>query len=243
MRVRALLAAALVLLPSVAEAQLRPRVRLGGQPPRTGGTLPDGPAARPVSQALRYQRLRVSVEGYPMVSRISVPSFAGVPGETFTTGGMGTRFEYRFHRMAAGTLDVTGSYIGGPVFNQTAELGFRLGPSRASRDIVPFVDARAGYFFSVPRQQLGGFSSDPQLNISSVMDYSSGPAAIAGGGVEFAASRLFSVTAAATYAKARMSAHHLLRTSSVPNRYTMSATRFIVSLRFNGVKVIPPTTR
>jgi hypothetical protein len=131
MDIRALLALSLVLLPAAAEAQQRPRIRLGGQPPRTAGALPDGPAARPVSQALRYQRLRISVEGYPMVSRISVPSFAGVPGETFTTGGSGTRFEYRFHTTAAATLDITSSFIGGPVFNQTAELGLRLGPSSA----------------------------------------------------------------------------------------------------------------
>lgn len=242
MRAHVLLAAGLVLVPSLAEGQQRPRIRLGGQPPRTTGALPDGPAARPVSQALRYQRLRISVEGYPMVSRVSVPSVAGVPGETFTTGGTGTRFEYRFHRLAAGTLDITSSFIGGPVFNQTAELGLRFGPSRATRDIVPFADARAGYFFAMPRQQFGGFPNDPQMNFSSVMDYSTGPAAIAGGGVEFAATRLFSVTTAMSYARAHMRAHNGLRSSNVLDRYTMSATRFIVSLRYNGVKVLPPTT-
>lgn len=242
MRARVLLAAGLVLLPSVTEAQRRPRIRLGGQPPRTTGALPEGPAARPVHEALRYQRLRISIEGYPMVSRMTVRNFADVPGETFTTGGTGTRFEYRFHKMAAGTLDVTSSFIGGPVFNQTAELGFRIGPSRAGRDIVPFADARAGYFYSVPGQLLGGFSNDPQINFATGMEYAGGPAALAGGGVEVAATRLFSVTAAAMYGKARMNAHHLLRTNSVPNRYTMSATRFIVSLRYNGVRVIQPPT-
>ena len=233
----------LVLLPSISEAQQRPRIRLGGQPPRTAGALPDGPQARPVSQALRYRRLNVSVEGYTQVSRIDVPSFAGLPGESFTTGGTGTRFEYRFNRMVASTLDLTQSFIGGPVFNQTAELGFRLGPSRASADIVPFVDARAGYFFSQPRQQLGDFGNTPQINFASVMDYSHGPAVIGGGGVEFAATRRFSVVTAATYARAHMTARRLPRTSGAEDRYTMSAMRYIISLRFNGVKAIPPSTR
>ena len=212
---------------------------MGGQPPRTTGALPDGPQARPVSQALRYRRLNVAVEGYPMVSRVTVPTFNGVPGQTFTSGGTGTRFEYRFHRMAAGTFDLTSSFIGGPLFNQTAELGLRLGPSRAAHDIVPFVDARAGYFFSLANQRFGGFTTDPQVTFASTMDYSSGPAMIAGGGIEFAATRLFSVTTAVSHAKAHMRAHTLLRTNIVEDRYTMSATRYIVSLRYNGVRAIP----
>ena len=238
MRLRALLSVGLVLLPSIAESQVRPGGRIGGQPPRPGA-LPDGPAARPVSQALKYYRLNVAVEAYPMVSRITVPSFAGIPAESFTSGGTGTRFEYRFHRMAAGTLDLTSSFLGGPVFNQTAELGFRIGPSRAAHDIVPFVDARGGYFFSIPNQQFGDFAFNPQVSFSNTMDYSSGPAVIGGGGVEFAATRLFSVTTAVSYAKAHMRAHTLLRNNIVEDRYTMSATRFIISLRYNGVRAIP----
>jgi hypothetical protein len=240
MRVRALAVAGLVLLPSIVESQVRRPGRMGGQPPRTTGALPDGPAARPVSQARQYYRLNVSVEAYPMVSRISVPTYAGIPAQSFTTGGTGTRFEYRFARMAAGTLDLTSSFFGGPVFNQTAELGLRLGPSRAAHDIVPFVDARGGYFFSVPNQRFGDFANNPQVNFATTMDYSAGPAVIGGAGVEFAATRLFSVTTAVSYAKAHMRAHTLLRTNITEDRYSMSATRFILSLRYNGVRAVPP---
>ena len=243
MRARNWVAIGLVLLPSISEAQTRPRIRLGGQPPRTAGALPDGPQARPVSQALRYRRLNLSVEGYTLVSRIDVPSFGGIPGESFTTGGTGTRIEYRFNRMLASTLDLTQSFIGGPVFNESAELGFRFGPSRASADIVPFVDARAGYFFSQPRQQFGDFTNNPQITFASVMDYSRGPGIIGGGGIEFAATRRFSVVTAATYARANLTARRLFLTGAAENKYTMSAMRYVVSLRFNGVKAIPPSTR
>ena len=240
MRARSWVAIGLVLLPSISEAQLRPRIRLGGQPPRA---TPSGPQPRVVSEALRYRRLNLSVEGYTLVSRIDVPSFGGIPGESFTTGGTGTRIEYRFNRMLASTLDLTQSFIGGPVFNESAELGFRFGPSRASADIVPFADARAGYFFSQPRQQLGDFTNNPQINFASAMHYSHGPAVIGGGGVEFAATRRFSVVTAATYARAHMTARRLLQPGGTEDKYTMSALRYVVSLRFNGVRAIPPATR
>ena len=238
MRARALLALGLVLFPSIAESQLRPRGRLGGQPPRTTGALPEGPAAIPVSHARQYYRLNVAVEAYPMISRVTVPSFAGVPGETFAMGGTGTRFEYRFARMAASTLDVTQSFIGGPIYNSSAELGFRFGPNRFSHDIVPFVDARAGYFYSEPRQQFGDFAANPQINIGSVMHFSRGPAAIGGAGVEFAVSRRFSVTTAASYVRARMRARTAV--ASNEHHYTMTSTRFIAALRYNGVRAVPP---
>lgn len=243
MRVRAVVAIGLVLIPSLASAQQRPRIRLGGQPPRVAGALPEGPAAIPVSQARRYYRLNVSMEAYPFVSRVSVPSHAGLPGETFTTGGTGTRFEYRFHGMAAGTLDLTTSFIGGPVMNQTAELGFRFGPSRARADVVPFIDARAGYLYSLPRQQLGGFVNDPPVNFATVMNFATGPAAIGGAGIEFAATRRFSVTTAAAYSRAFVTARPLVTWQSEPSHYTMTQMRYIVSLRYNGVRAMPPTVR
>lgn len=239
MRARNWVAIGLVLLPSISEAQQRPRIRLGGQPPRA---TPSGPQPRVVSDALRYRRLNLSVEGYTLVSRIDVPPFGGIPGESFTTGGTGTRIEYRINGMLASTLDLTQSFIGGPVFNESAEVGFRFGPGRASADIVPFADARAGYFFSQPRQQLGDFANNPQINFASGMAYSHGPAVIGGGGVEFAATRRFSVVTAATYARAHMTARGLLRAGGTNEMYTMSAMRYIVSLRFNGVRTIPPAT-
>ena len=239
MRVRALVAVGLVLLPSVAEAQLRPPGRMGGRTPGPTGMLPEGPAARPVSMARQYYRLNLAVEGYPLISRVTIPSVAGVPGESFTTGGTGTRLEYRVHRFAAATLDLTNSFLGGPIANSSAELGFRFGPNRFSRDIVPFVDARAGYFYSQPKQQFGDFVSNPQVNIGSVMYFSHGPAAIGGAGVEFAVTRRFSVTTAASYVRARMNARE--RFGPDDYNYTMSSTRFIAALRYNGVRAVPPT--
>ena len=240
MRARALVAIGLVLIPSLADAQQRPRIRLGGQPPRA---TPSGPQPRVVTEALRFRRLNLAVEGYTQVSRVGIPTFAGMPNQSFTTGGSGTRIEYRFHRMAAGTLDLTSSFIGGPLFNQSAELGLRVGPSRASADIVPFVDARAGYFYSLPRQQLGDFANNPPLHFGSVMTYSYGPGLIGGGGIEFAVTQRFSLTTAATVARARLTAHTLSNTTSsgLSDRYTMTAIRYVVALRYNGVGTILTT--
>ena len=241
MRARTLVAAALVLVPCIVGAQPRPRLPIGGQPPRA---VPSGPQPRVVSEAQRYVRLPFAVEGYTFVSRMEIPGVLGASGQIFTTGGTGTRIEYRFNRMAAATMDLTSNFIGGPIFNQTAELGLRFGPSRASADIVPFADARAGYFYSLPKQQLGGFSSNPAINYASVVNYAYGPAAIAGGGVEFAATRLFSVTTAASVARSWMTARPTFRASQANNKYTMESYRLILSLRYNGVKANGvPTTR
>ena len=235
MRARALIAIGLVVLPSMADAQ-RPRIRLGGQPPRA---TPSGPQPRVVSEALRYVRLPLAIEGYTFVSRMEVPGILGASGQTFTTGGSGTRLEYRFVRMAAATFDVTTSFIGGPVFNQSAELGFRLGPSRASADVVPFVDVRGGYFYSLPRQQLGDFANNPPINFPTVMDYSHGPAVVAGGGVEFALTRLFSLTTAGAVARSHMTARPSFGPSQLPNKYTMDSYRLTVAIRYNGARAIP----
>lgn len=235
MRARALIAIGLVVIPSLVGAQ-RPGIRIGGQPPRA---TPSGPQPRVVSQALRYHRLPLAVEGYTFVSRMDVPAILGASGQTFTTGGSGTRLEYRFSRLAASTFDLTSSFIGGPVFNQSAELGFRFGPSRASADIVPFIDVRGGYFYSLPRQQLGDFANNPPINFATVMDYSYGPAAIAGGGVEFALSRLFSLTTAGAVARSHMTARPSFRASQLPNTYTMNSYRMTLALRYNGARAIP----
>ena len=242
MRAGALVAVALVLVPAITSAQ-RPRIRMGGQPPRVAGVLPEGPAARPVSEARRYQRLNVSMEAYPFVSRVTVPTHAGMAGEAFTTGGTGTRFEYRFHRMAASTLDLTSSIIGGPLYSQTAELGFRFGPSRASADIVPFVDVRGGYLYSLPKQQLQPFNRDLPITFATVTQYSKGPAMIGGGGIEFAATHRFSVTTAATYSRTFVTARPLMWWRTEPYKYTMSQMRYSIALRYNGVRALPPLPR
>ena len=242
MRARALVASGLILIPCIVAAQPRPRIPLGGQPPHA---MPSGPQPAIVSNAMRQVRLPLAVEGYTFVSRMEVPGIFGASGQSFTTGGSGTRIEYRFHRMAAATMDITSNFIGGPIFNQTAELGFRLGPSRASGDVVPFVDARGGYFYSLPKQQLGGFSNNPAVNFASVMNYSYGPAAIVGGGVEFATTRLFSIITAASAARSFMTARP--RFGAVQQdkaTYTMESYRLSISLRYNGVrKNAVPTTR
>ena len=235
MRARALIAIGLVVVPSMVDAQ-RPRIRLGGQPPRA---TPSGPQPRVVSEAMRYVRLPLAIEGYTFVSRMDVPGILGASGQSFTTGGSGTRLEYRFSRGAAATFDITSSMIGGPIFNHSAELGFRFGPSRASADIVPFVDVRGGYFYSLPRQQLGDFANNPPINIGTVMDYSHGPAAVVGGGVEFALTRLFSLTTAGAVARSRMTARPAFGTRQLPNKYTIDSYRLTLSLRYNGARAIP----
>src|SRR3954470_2758956 len=122
MRLRDLVALGLVALPAALGAQRIPPPRLGGRGPTGPTELPPQPV--PVARAIAYQRLRTSVEAYPIVSYIDAPGYGAM--SHWTTFGGGSRVDYRVSRMMSATLDLTSSFLGGPAYIQTAELGTRF---------------------------------------------------------------------------------------------------------------------
>ena len=149
MRVRALLAIALVVLPAAAEAQRLPMPPLRDRGPARPAPLP--PTAGVVAREMQYVRLPYTIESYPLVSYFSAPGFSG-DLQSFATGGLGERLDLRLSRTFSLTLDLTQSFIGGPAVTQTAELGVRARPQYdAGRKWLPFFDARGGFVYVAER--------------------------------------------------------------------------------------------
>src|SRR5204863_954391 len=87
------------------------------------------PQPEPIAREIAYRRWRLSVESYPMVSRVESPGLSGVRAlPAWTTFGTGTRAEYLLMRNVSATLDMTSSFLGGPAITNTVELGTRLHP-------------------------------------------------------------------------------------------------------------------
>ena len=242
MHTRALVAIALILLPGEMLAQ---RIR----PPRvvdpTGG--PVGPVALPpqaptLVRELSYRRLRLSVESYPLVSYIEAPGFAAnSPISSWTTLGAGTRMDYRVTRNLSATLDFTSSVVGGPANTQTVELGTRLRPERSERRIYPFVDLRAGYVQSYnthnwPNDIYGNPAGFPYAQSTR---FSQGFGGLGGVCVEYALSRMFSLTSSAAIMRTRMTSRAFL-TNTEDSRFWMTTYRYTLGLRFNPVRAVHP---
>src|SRR5438270_7858792 len=126
MRVRFIAMGALLLLPAAANAQQRvSRPRIGGRRPEE--PVPLSPQPTPIGREIAYRRLNLSVESYPLITRIEAPALSAdgrVSG--WTAFGAGTRASYRLTPHIAATLDLTSSLLGSPVTVQTAEIGTRL---------------------------------------------------------------------------------------------------------------------
>ena len=159
MRTRAIvvLAAIVVLLPEALSAQ---RLPMPGRRPRPGAPRPMPPESGPIARELSYHRLRVSVESYPLVSFVQSSGLASGGTATWASFGAGTRAEYRLTRAMSATLDLTSSFLGGPVDLQTAELGTRFGRARTERRLEPFADLRLGYTAAMS-QGLSSYLDDP----------------------------------------------------------------------------------
>ena len=243
MRIRAVVVV-VALLPVGLSAQ---RIPLPGsvvfRGPARPAELPPQPA--PIANELAYRRLRLSVESYPLVSLVQAPGSNGIgPISTWTTFGMGTRADYRLTRFASATLDITSSFLGGPAITQTTEVGTRLGPQRSDRKLYPFVDARVGYISSYSRAlgtvDVNGYPVPEGYSSR----YSRGFGAIGGAGLEYAFTRMFSLTSALSVVRSRMSARDFRVEQTVNRAYTLTAYRYTLGLRFNPVRSIPaPDTR
>ena len=244
MRIHAVVAI-VTLLPVGLSAQ---RIPLPGsvvaRGPARPADLPPQPA--PIANELAYRRLRLSVESYPIVSLVQAPGGNGIgPITTWTTFGMGTRADYRLTHYASATFDVTSSFLGGPSITETAEIGTRLGPQRSERKLYPFVDARVGYISAYSRTlatiDQNGYPVPDGMYGSR---YSRGFGAIGGAGLEYALTRMFSLTTSASVVRSRMTARDFQVEQTINRAYTLTAYRYTLGLRFNPVRSIPaPDTR
>jgi hypothetical protein len=239
MRVRAFIAIVLLLVPFGLSAQ-RPRLpRIGGR--RPPAELPPQPPA--VARELYYKRLPLSVETYPLISHVQSSGFTDGVSSSWTSFGMGTRADYRLTPHLSATLDITSSFAGGPMVMETAEIGTRLRPERSERRVYPFVDMRVGYIYAYhsyfrPSGDVSGSMMPHAFAYGG--RYSQGFGAVAGAGMEYALTRRFSLTTAATVMRNRMTAHGFPGTRPAQDGYWMTSYRYTLGIRYNPVRLIRP---
>lgn len=238
MRIRSIAAMCFVLLPVGLSAQRLPRIR--GRIPIRAEPLPPQPPA--IARELAYKRMRISIESYPLVTYIHAPAGAGNIAPRHTSFGAGTRADYRITRFVSGTLDMTSSFLGGNGNTETAEVGLRLRPERTERRVYPFVDVRAGYVyamdalvrpFDVVAQSPGQAPYGGR--------YSDGLGLVGGVGMEYALTRRFSLTTAGSVMRSRMKVYSAYGPGTADPRYSMTAYRFTLGIRYNPVRLIRPT--
>ena len=243
MRIRAVVAIVLLLLPAALSAQRIPRSVTGRRGPTRPAPLPPQPG--PIARELAYKRSHLSVESYPMFSYVQSPGFGGDGRSSWSSSfGAGTRADYRLTRNVSATLDMTSSFLGSPELTQTAELGTRLRPERNERRVYPFLDVRLGYIAAFNRG-LGaviddGFGAPPSPGTIGAR-YSRGFGAVAGVGMEYALTRSFSLTTAGSVLRSRMTAAGFQGPEPVNPRYSMTSFRYTLGLRYNPVRLVGPT--
>jgi hypothetical protein len=237
MHARALVAIALLTLPSEMSAQLR-LPRGGRQTPTQPASLP--PEIAPVARSLAYRRSRWSTETYTMVSNIQMPAAAG--GTSSTTAGTGTRADYRFTEHFSATVDATASFVGSDVITETAEVGTRFSPLSWDRRLRPFFDVRAAYMHMSDRLTMASLASSDAgvLNqqFFEVGRYSRGAGGVGGIGLEYSLTNTFSLTSELSALRNRMTVYRLVSPTSIPNgtAYWMTSFRYTLGLKFNPVR-------
>lgn len=239
MRVRTVVAIGVLLLPAVAGAQRLPRPRIGGRHP--GEPVPLSPQPGAIARAIAYRRLNLSVESYPMVSRIDASGgVGGGRASTWTSFGAGTRASYRLTPHIAATMDLTSSLFGGPVTVQTAEIGTRLGPERSEHRLYPFVDLRVGYV-SAFDAGLGSFVDNSYYTPvgSGGVRYSRGFGGIAGVGMEYALTYTFSLTGGASLLRSHLTSRDFTGASAVPS-FALTSYRLVLGVKYNPVRMAIP---
>ncbi|MFN2567167.1 MAG: hypothetical protein ABR499_19400 [Gemmatimonadaceae bacterium] len=235
-RAGAVLSLVALLIPAGLSAQRLPVPGTGRRGPARPAPLP--PQADPIARNLAYKRLRLSVESYPLISYVRSGLAGDGVASDWTNFGMGTRADYRVARHVAVTLDLTSSFAGGPADVHTAELGIRLRRERSERVLYTFADARVGYVSSYSRyfDAIGG-----QFAYSTSEDafrYSDGFGGVGGVGLEYALTRTFSLTTAASVMRNRMTTRTLVGPEPGERRYTMTLYRYTLGIRYNPVRVI-----
>ena len=233
---------ALLALPSESSAQRRPPL------PRTGRTPGAQPAPLPpempaVSRALAYRRSRWSVEGYPFVSQIQVPTSNG--DATYTTLGSGSRGDYRLSDHFSLTLDITSSLPLTTTMTGSAELGTRFRPMPWGERVRPFADLRVGYaylsdVYATPSDAFSFIPGSSPVAFTEAGRRSRGFGGLAGAGVEYSLTPSIAVTTGVTAMRSRMTSYRLSGFTPQANqsRYWMTSTRYTIGLKFNPVTLL-----
>lgn len=241
MRIRAVVAASVVLLPlpAVASAQRIPLPVIGRRAPRPA-ELPPQPA--PIAREVAYRRWRLSEESYPLVSYVQAPGLSGAKVmSSWASAGMGQRADYLLTRNFSATLDFTSSFLGGPAITNTAELGTRVHPEWAEHKLYPFVDLRVAYITTYARG-LSGYEDPFYLNTPMpngyVVRYSRGMGVIGGGGAEYALTPRWSLTSAMSVLSTRLAPRDFVTTGVLPSAIQMTAVRFSFGVRYNPIRIM-----
>ena len=241
MRTRALIAAALVVLPAALSAQRIP-FRIGSRRPIPPAELP--PTAGPIARELSYKRLNYSVESYPMVSYFNAPGFmgGGVPSHWTSLGG-GSHLDYKLTSLMSATLDLTSTLVGGPTNTATAELGMRFRQRRAEEGqrAYPYADIRAGYINAFSVSAFDSYYGYPSGPVGYGAPYSQGFGAAAGVGMEYVLSRQFSLLSSASVFRASMTSYNV-GGPGVGDHFPLTAYRYSLGLRYNPVRIVRALT-
>ncbi|HZI41498.1 MAG TPA: hypothetical protein VFD67_07325 [Gemmatimonadaceae bacterium] len=223
-----------LLLPAALNAQRIPLPR-----PRPARPAPLPPQPTPIRQDLAYRRLRLSVETYPMVSYFHAPAFAANGSfPSWATFGTGTRADYRLTRNLSATMDMTSSFLGGPALVETAELGTRVGRQRSESKFYPFADLRIAYVAAFTRNDfaIDGIYGGPAPQASTIASYSHGFGGIGGVGMEYALTRMFSLTSELSVMQTEMHSHAFENYGITDRHYPLTAIRYTFGVRFNPIR-------
>ncbi len=241
MRIRAIIAIVVLMVPTEASAQRLRLPRMGRGPTRPA-PLPAPPAT--IARELSYVRLPVSVESYPLITHFQSSGFAAPNApSSWTSAGAGTRVDYRVTRHVSATIDMTSSLFGGPARTQTLELGTRLRPERSDRRVYPFVDFRFGYMLAYNNYFQPFDLVDPYGTSTPGPGsrYSDGVGGIGGVGLEYALTRTLSLTTAGSVMRARMTTRSFQGANPSSDSYRMTSYRYMLGLRWNPVRFLRPT--
>lgn len=242
MRIRDIVAASTLLLPSVPAAALAQRLPvpvIGRRAPRPA-ELPPQPGA--IVRELEYRRWRLSVESYPLVSFMQAPGLSGVRAvSSWATFGMGTRADYLLTRNVSATLDITSSFLGGPAITNTGEIGTRIHPAWVEHKLFPFIDLRVAYISTYDRGL--AVYGDPYLTSGPtpngyVVRYANGFGVIGGGGLEYSLTPRWSLTSAMSVLDTRLKPRDFTTMGVLPSGIQMTSVRFTFGVRYNPLRII-----
>lgn len=237
MRIRLATALVLLALPGLAEAQRR--FPWFGRGRGDGREMPPVPGQ--ISRELSYRRLRYSIESYPFITTIRAPGFTA-PGalSKWTSFGLGEHLSYRISPWFAAAVDVTSAQIGGNAATETIELGARFGPERWNHRVHPFVDTRIGWLRAYDGWFGGSTFAVSTPTSMQEPKYGEGFGGVVGVGAERSVTSTLSLTTAFAYSRNRLDTRAINPGTSVRERYTLTARRYIIALRWNPVRWLAP---